>query len=253
MTQLAYLKSEDKFLLKSFENGQPSETIFLDLYELKETPTDLLIVDKDIDLNGISSLLEDQKRFFPIIPSTDLNLDSENFEFADITTLSPILDSAKKKWCLANNLDEVETLFDRINYFKDLWVKDRNTALEEIWFFLKRNLGASEISIIFNDLEELTDAQIEKGQKPALVQSKLEGYKIPNFFKGTQKETELMKAYQEEITAAFEITEFSREKSELVATAKINLSPIIIMAKVDHISPLAMRLLKALFNGLQTS
>jgi hypothetical protein len=60
-----------------------------------------------------------------------------------------------------------------------------------------------------------------------------------------------MEAYRTDFNEDFTITEFDAEKSQFVATAKINNSPLIIMAKLSTFTALQNNLFKGLIKGLQ--
>ena len=118
---------------------------------------------------------------------------------------------------------------------------------------MKRNIGATDLSIIFNDVvnTEEKDDNNEKKERPQLTQSLLTGTKKANFITGGAKEKELMQTYLEKFHEVFEVTEFNQPKGQFVATAQIERSPIIFMARTVQLNQLQRTLLAALFNGLQ--
>jgi hypothetical protein len=137
MTQLAYLKSENKFLLRNLNTaGINTETMYLDILDLKETPTDMLLIDEGVDTAMIADILDQQKKFFPILKATDFDINADNFEYMDSTQLMPVVSKTQNKWCLANNLESIENLVPTANYLKNLWISDRNAALERTLVFL---------------------------------------------------------------------------------------------------------------------
>jgi hypothetical protein len=139
------------------------------------------------------------------------------------------------------------------NHFRDLWKKDRISFFEELWYWMKRNLGAVDLSIIFNDVisTEEKDENNEKRERPKLTQAILSGTKKANFTTGSGKEKELMQTYLEKFHEVFEVTEFNPQKGQFVATAQIDRSPMILMARTAQLNQLQRTLLASLFNGLQ--
>jgi uncharacterized membrane protein len=118
---------------------------------------------------------------------------------------------------------------------------------------MKRNLGTTELSIIFNDVvsSEEKDENNEKKERPKLTQAILSGTKKGNFSQGTHKEKELMQSYVEKFHDVFEVTEFNSVKGQFVATAQIERSPILFMARTVQLNQLQKTLLMSVFNGLQ--
>ena len=76
------------------------------------------------------------------------------------------------------------------------------------------NLATTNLNIIFHDLKEPTEKQAEKGEKPRLCFSYVQGTKVPHLFEGKAKEEVLMKEYESEFSDVFTITDFSVEKGQ---------------------------------------
>lgn len=199
---------------------------------------------------NLASYIEKEHKFYPIFTAESLNQDLESIKLLNYEQLLELYQKVSTRWLLNNNLKSIEQLPPITNYLKDLWVKDRNSFFEELWFFLKTNLATTELSIIFHDLKELTEKQSEKGEKPKLCYSYVQGEKIPQLFEGKDKEAVLMKEYEKDFTEIFHITDYSSERGLLTACAKIDLSPILIMAKVSELNQIQQSVLIGLFNGL---
>ena len=56
--------------------------------------------------------------------------------------------------------------------------------------------------------------------------------------------------YKNEFNTAFEITEFSKEKEELVITSKLKLSPILILIKTSEFNSIQKAIFSGIFNSL---
>ena len=224
----------------------------VDTHSLVDENLNLLLLDQSQDLDTLQNVLNKEEKFYPIINLEALEIDNDAIQMMGADDFHSMYHKVSARWILNNNIKTIEQIYPTVTYLKDLWVKDRNTFFEELWFILKTNLATNELSLIFNDLKEPTKKEEEKGVKPGLCQSKITGKKIPNLIPGKEEESILMKEYEPEFNDQFHITEFSREKGQLVACAKINLSPILIMAKLPNLNQLQQSLLIALFTGLQT-
>ena len=199
----------------------------------------------------LSTYLEKENKYYPIFSFKSVDQDFESVDSLETKELIELFNKVNARWILTNNLKTIEQLAPMSTYLKDLWVKERNSFFEELWFFLKTNLNATELTLIFNDLKEPTEKQLEKGEKPKLCHSFVKGQKIPQLFAGEEKEDILMKEYEKEFNEIFQITEYNSQKGELIACAKIELSPILILGKIPSLNQVQQALLTGIFNGLQ--
>ena len=60
-----------------------------------------------------------------------------------------------------------------------------------------------------------------------------------------------MHSYVENFHDVFEVTEFNSMKGQFVATAQIERSPILLMARTVQLNQLQRTLMMSVFNGLQ--
>jgi hypothetical protein len=60
-----------------------------------------------------------------------------------------------------------------------------------------------------------------------------------------------MQNYLDKFHDTFEVTEFHPQKAQFVATAQVEKSPMIFMARTTQLNQFQRTLLAALFNGLQ--
>ena len=163
------------------------------------------------------------------------------------------MEAPGKRVNASKNFSSIENLWVVTHHFRELWKKDRISFFEEFWYWIKRNLGTIELSIIFNDVisSEEKDENNEKKDRPKLTQSVISGSKKANFSQGTNKEKELMHSYGENFHDVFEVTEFNSLKGQFVATAQIERSPILLMARTVQLNQLQRTLMMSVFNGLQ--
>lgn len=252
--KVGFLKSSSQINLKTLDMANESvESQIFDTVELKEKDLNLLLIDSSDELQGIQETLNDEGKYYPVVPADSLGIEKDMFETLTFSELNDVFAKINARWILNNNIKTIEQVYSLITYLKDLWVNDRNSFFEELWFILKTNLATNELTIIFNDLKEPTEKQKEKGEKSKLCHSFVFGHKTPQIFDGKDKEAQIMKDYEKDFSDQFSITEFDSSKGHLVATAKIDLSPILIMAKLNTFNQIQQSILIALFSGLQSS
>ncbi|WP_127718093.1 hypothetical protein [Halobacteriovorax sp. HLS] len=244
---VGFIKSENQFLLKSFNNIENDNGKILDLAEIKNADIQALFYEEDlIESEDLKSALLEDSKFFPIRSSKEANIDFNNFEKLDFNSAKSIFSRVHDNWLLQNNVTLVEELFKVINHLNGLWPNDRTTFFEELWFILKSNLGAKSIRIIFNDIL----MGKKEHEKNKLIQVKVEGDRIPNPSEGGELEAKIMKNYEKDFNSTFEIIEYNSEKGQVVITATIKKSPVVIMAEVYELNRMQKAIIGSLFNGL---
>ena len=252
LTKIALANSENTALIFDLNfKEQSMASRRVDLVTLPDEEIDSLFYDQNDECQTLGNIIQKEDKFYPIIPLQTLGLSKENCESLEFAELAQSYEKATTRWVLQNNIKQIEQLYPTIKYLKDLWVKDRNSFFEELWFIVKSNLATTELNIIFHDLKEPSEKQAEKGEKPSLCYSYVKGNKLPHLFEGKESEEYLMKEYEAEFGQFFNITEYSSEKNQLIACAKIGLSPILIMARINSLNQLQQSVLIALFTGLQ--
>jgi hypothetical protein len=251
---VGFIRSSSQVLIRELDWDQNSiDSRLIDVTDLPDFNLQALFIDDNEHFNSLVGILEKEKAFYPILDAKDESLTFTSFENLAPQAFKDLYAKILNRWCLHQNFSSLENVWNITNHFRDLWKKDRLSFFEEFWYWLKRNLGAVDLSIIFNDVikSEEKDENNEKRERPKLIQSILSGSKKANFIQGGAKEKELMQNYLEKFHDSFEITEFHPSKGQFVATAQIERSPIIFMARTAQLNQLQRSLLAALFNGLQ--
>lgn len=251
---LGFIRSGSQVLIKELNWTQNSlETKIIDVTDLPDQNLQGLYIDDNEHFSSLVSLLEKEKAYYPILDARDENLTITAFEAMPAQAFKDIYMKVLNRWTLHQNLNSVEHVWKITNHFRDLWKKDRISFFEEFWYWMKRNLGASDLTIIFNDVisTEEKDENNEKRERPKLTQSILSGSKKANFVQGGAKEKELMQSYLDKFHDVFEVTEFNSSKGQFVATAQIERSPMIFMARTAQLNQLTRTVLASVFNGLQ--
>ena len=251
MTQVAIGQINNNSQVNVLEINYPSmDTEFktIDLVELPDLGLSCLILNNEEAMNSIAADIEKYQHLFPVVNAEDFNIKEDIKEYAS-TEMVGLVENITSKWIMHNNLVSIEEIFPLKEHLANLFNSDRNTFFEELWYFLKRNLGTSELTIIFNDVLEPEDEK--KGDRPKLIQSYIKGSKRPDFHQGGAKEEKVMEHFSTSCTEAFEISDFNDEKKQLTILANIKGIPIVIMAETMGINQLQESLFKAIFNGLQ--
>jgi hypothetical protein len=251
---IGFIRSGSQVLIRELDWGLNSlETKIIDVTDLQDQNLQALLIDNNEHFSLLSPILEKEKFYYPILDASEENLSLSSFESLPPQQFKDIYLKIVNRWTLYQNLSSVENLWKITNHFRDLWKKDRISFFEELWYWMKRNLGAVDLSIIFNDVvsTEEKDENNEKRERPKLTQAILAGSKKGNFTTGSGKEKELMQTYLEKFHDVFEVTEFNPQKGQFVATAQVDRSPMIFMARLAQLNQLQRTLLASLFNGLR--
>ncbi|MAZ47603.1 MAG: hypothetical protein CME65_03520 [Halobacteriovoraceae bacterium] len=197
------------------------------------------------ELEQVSEKITSQNKFFPVTTFNQIG-NTQAPESLDFGRLVEMYHSIADRWVIKNNLNSITNMVQLSKYLTGLWSKDRHGFFEELWYLIKTNTKCSELTIVFHDVQGEED-------KESLCYSQVKGAKVPNIQPGTQIEETLMKEYTNDFTGAFNVTEFNAQKGQLVACAKIDISPILIMARMEEFTPLQDALISGIFNGLQKS
>ncbi len=252
---VGFVRSANQVLVRELNWTQNSiESRLIDVTDLVDQNLQALFIDDNDHFSSLVGILEKEKGHYPIVDARDESLSFGSFETLPAQQMKDLYLRLNTRWTMHQNFNSLENIWKITNHFRDLWKKDRLSFFEELWYWMKRNLGAADMSIIFNDVvhTEEKDENNEKKDRPKLIQSLLSGTKKGNFMQGTPKEKELMQTYLDKFHDVFEVTEFNQAKGQFVATAQVDRSPMIFMARTPQLNQLQRTLLAALFNGLQT-
>jgi hypothetical protein len=251
---LGFIRSSSQVLIKELDWHQNSlESKIIDVTDLPDYNLQGLYIHDNEHFHSLVGLLEKEKAHYPILDAQDENLSLSSFENMPAQQFKDTYLKLLNRWTMHQNFNSIEHIWKVTNHFRELWKKDRLSFFEELWYWMKRNVGATDLTILFNDVvsTEEKDENNEKKERPKLTQSLLSGSKKANFQQGEAKEKELMQSYLDKFHEVFEVTEFNSAKGQFVATAQIERSPIIFMARTVQLNQLQRTLLAALFNGLQ--
>ncbi len=254
IVSLGFIRSTSQILIKDLDwNQNTIESRLIDVTDLPDQNLQGLFIGDNEHFNSLISLLEREKNFYPILDAKDESLSFLSFENLPVQQYRDLYLKILNRWTMHQNFNSLEHIWNITTHFRELWKQDRISFFEELWYWFKRNTGATDLTILFNDVvrTEEKDENDEKRERPKLIQSLLSGTKKGNFHQGSAKEKELMQNYLDKFHDVFEVTEFHPVKGQFVATAQIERSPMIFMARTAQLNQLQRTLLAALFNGLQ--
>ena len=244
---LGYIKSSERVLIRHFshQKGQ-DESKTIDIINLEEESLQGLLFDPELkESQEFLESLKSYHKFYPIIESTNFDVDYDSFEVSTKEEVSDSFHQMWSQWLLRNNIGLLDELFTVIEHLKKLLPNDRTTFFEELWFTLKSNLGTSFLKIIYNDVQNNGEKS-----KNHLIQMKVEGNRTPESKDGGEFEKALMDKYKSHFSTKLDLIEYDSTKGELLATASINKSPVIIMAKTYQLTKVQKSILTCLLEGL---
>lgn len=247
--QAALLKSDQRILLKTFEQSDDSHkghTKWLEVNEIQKIcPTAFFYQDDLIENSEVSDMLGPQARFFPIRKASEFNLNVEQFEGLTFKELRPGMTSLTTKWTLNNNLSLLEELIPVVQHLKELWPNDRTAFFEEIWFLIKTNLHAHDLKLIFNDITS------DHKDRPELTHVMIQGDRSPAPIEGGEVAQALIKHYENEFHSPFHLAEYLPEQGQFVFACQIKKSPVLVIGQAAELTRLQLALLKSLFQAVQ--
>lgn len=243
---LLYTKNMQQAIVRSFSTLENPHSKIIDLSEAKQYPLNGYIFTEELKNEDFMSSLEQEIKFFPIRSSEEFGLTAEAFEQLSFDDAKKIFDKMRENWILQNNLSLLEEIFKVRNHLLGLWPNDRSGFFEELWFILKTNLGASEINLIYNDMIKAKN----ENEKNKLVKVKVQGDRYPELVSCNEMDEMVLKNYEKNFGNIFEITDYNKEKGQLVICANIKKSPVMIMARIYQLTRFQKALISSLFEGL---
>lgn len=245
---LAFTKSTEQIILKNFNTSGTSESKILAMEEIKTNPIQGLIYDNELNQDDFFSQIEGELKFYPIRASSDFHLSKDKFENLTNEEAKNIFDKLRENWILQNNITLIEEIFKTRNHLLSLHPNDRSSFFEELWFILKSNLGASHLTLYYNDLIKAKN----ENEKNKLIKVKVIGSRFPEPVSVDEMDEKILKHYEKDFGNIFEITDYNKDKGQLVICASIKKSPVLIMANIYQLTRLQKSVLTSLFEGINS-
>ncbi|RPJ74066.1 MAG: hypothetical protein EHM20_11220 [Alphaproteobacteria bacterium] len=245
---LLYTKNMNQALVCTFKKNENNKSQIIDLAVAKQQPIHGYIFADDQKNEDFLIGLENEIKFYPIRSDAEFDLSAESFEKLTYDEARKIFDKMRENWILQNNISLIEEIFKVRNHLLGLWPNDRSGFFEEIWFILKSNLGATNLKLIYNDMVKSKN----ENEKNKLVKVKVQGDRYPELASCDDMDEHILKNYEKDFGNIFDITDYNKEKGQLVICASIKKSPVLIMANVYQLTRLQKALLSSLFEGLNS-
>ncbi len=247
--KLAVTRNEDQVIVKTFEDNKNPNSKIMDFQEIRSENLQGLIYLNNLKSEDLINQLESETKFYPIRSNEDMSLTVEKFEKLSYEEATKIFEKLHDPWVLQNNITTVEELFRAKTHLNNLWPNDRTGFFEEFWFLLRSQLGASEITIVYNDMIKAT----KDGEKNRLIKVKVKGTRIPEPQNPDEGDELVYKNYEKEMSHTLEITEYNKEKGQLVMAGTLKKSPILVMAKIYKLTRLQKAIITSLIDGLNNN
>lgn len=243
---LLFTKNHEQGVVKTFRPGENITSKVMDLAEAKNVSIQGAIFSEELKSDDFMSSLESEIKFYPIRVNTEFGINVEQFEKLSYDEAKKIFDRMRDNWILQNNISLIEEIFKVRNHLLGLWPNDRSGFFEELWFLLKSNLGASNLKLIYNDMIKSKN----ENEKNKLVKVKVQGDRYPEITSCDEMDEMVLKSYEKDFGNIFDITDYNKEKGQLVICGSIKKSPVLIMANIYQLTRLQKSLLNSLFEGL---
>lgn len=243
---LLFTKNLQQGVVRTFKAGENAASKIIDLAEAKQSPIQGYIFTEELKNDDFMSGLENEIKFYPIRSNSEFGINVEQFEKLSYDEAKKIFDRMRDNWILQNNISLIEEIFKVRNHLLGLWPNDRSGFFEELWFILKSNMGASNLKLIYNDMIKSKN----ENEKNKLVKVKVQGDRYPELTSCDEMDEAVLRSYEKDFGNIFEITDYNKDKGQLVICANIKKSPVLIMANVYQLSRLQKALLHSLFEGL---
>lgn len=243
---LLYTKNKEQGIVRSFKRQETPTSKIINISEARSLPLQGFIFTEELKNDEFLVSLESELKFYPIRSDAEFGLTAEKFEKLSYEEAKIIFDKMRENWILQNNISMIEEIFKVRNHLLGLWPNDRSGFFEELWFILKTNLGASNLKLIYNDLIKAKN----ENEKNKLIKVKIIGDRFPEMTSVDEMDEMVLKSYEKDFGSIFDITDYNKEKGQLVICASIKKSPVLIMTNVYQLTRLQKAILSSLFEGL---
>lgn len=243
---LGFIKNDKQVSLRSFGLETETTAKLINIEELKDCEVQALFFNAQNLSEENRSLVVGLGGHLPVRSKNEADLSFDEFEKLNIDNAKSLLMKTSEAWTIQNNLSTLTELFPLINHLKKLYPNDRTTFFEELWNNIRLNLGTSELTLVYNDL----DKGEKESDRPKLIKACVKGTRTGTPSVGGELEEKLMAHYENDFGERFEVVEYKSDRGEMVATMTIGKSPVLMMAKTFQITKLQTALMTALIDGL---
>ena len=243
---LLFTKNLQQGIVRTFKLNETPSSKVIDIGEAKSLPLQGFIFTEELKNDDFLVALEGELKFYPIRTNSEFNLNADTIEKLSNDEAKVIFDKMRENWILQNNVSLIEEIFKVRTHLLSLWPNDRAGFFEELWFILKTNLGATNLKLIYNDMVKAKN----ENDKNKLVKVKIIGDRFPEMTSVDEMDEMVLKSYEKDFGSLFNITDYNKEKGQLVICASVKKSPVLIMTNVYQLTRLQKAILSSLFEGL---
>lgn len=244
---LAYLKNQNQVILRQIDSGSEKVTNKVVNFDaLEKESLHALFIDQTQAEEEISNDILNFSKFFPIRDVKEFQLNEDSFSKSTNSELLNLYSKVNSTWTLQNNISLLENMSSIKAHLLKLWPNDRTSFFEEFWFLVKKNLGALDLNIVYNDLK----ATGKNDDKNTLIQVSIKGNRLPNPVEGGEFEKSLMDNYSDEFVSHFNLVEFNQDKGQMVIAGNIKKSPYLMMITLKETSKLQQAVVKNFIEAL---
>lgn len=246
--RIAFLKNQNQILIRHFnlkEGTSSSKIVNLETID-KEVITCLLVDQANLETEEVKNEILTGAKFYAIRDASDFKMNFDQFEKLSNQEASALFSKINQTWTLQNNISLLENMHTIVSHMNKLFPNDRTSFFEELWFLVKKNLGALDLKIVYNDIKPSEKNEV----KNTLIQVVVEGNRVPNPKEGGAFEKGLMENYSDEFLQAFNIVEFIPDKGQMVIAGNIKKSPYLMMVSAHEITRLSQAVVKNLLFSL---
>lgn len=243
---LGYTESNGEIFLKTFSPKKDPQEIESHLSEIESELPDILFYSRKgyEESDQLEKLSEDANNRFPLIDADSFNLTQASFKGMNYNEAASIKSKCETTWYLLSNLQYVEGYYKTIQLFKRLWQENRNQFFKELWQFIRSNIPAEEIRLVFHDVEKQ-----EGSKKVKLIPRSIAGKFAPADQESEEADEKILKDVHQQSSLPFLVREFNPEKQQIVFACNIEKSPVVVMLKAKSLTPLQKSILTGFFSA----
>ena len=233
---IAHLTDKELVNITSYSPNAPATQQECALDQLSDKSFHAVIISQQDDqLPAISTWIEENRSRVPIDSGSIFTGPIDKLANMEYTQARELLSGLQGGWVVSNNIEQIRTIFDTTD------------SLQKLWDIIHKNMATTALTIIYHDL---VPKEEKKRDKLQLISAT--GEMRPTISQTDQWGTLLMENYSKSFEQHFFITEYNRERGEMVICASIDRSPVVIMLKSDQITPLSKAVIETVFTGMQS-
>jgi hypothetical protein len=245
---IAHLTSNDLVNITTFSPDGPATQMGCGLDQLFQHSFQAVTIAPNSDRQPeISAWIEAHRAEIPVDIECIFKGQIEELKSMEYGKARQLLETLQSGWVVTNNIKQIRSTFSTSKELKNLWQNHRDKCAQLLWKIIRNNMATTSLTIIYHDL-------LPKGEKKRdkLMLVSASGEKTPKIEPTDQWGTLLMENYAKSFDQHFFVTEYNRDRGEMVICASIDRSPVVVMLKSDQVTPLSKAVIETIFTGMQS-